>query len=1040
MAGWMCAGCAGANPEGTLFCGHCGTRREEVAEGWSCRECGAGNAVEMAFCGRCGAQQATTRQEELRLVTALFADISGFTTLADTLDVESLHEVIHPLVAGLSRVAEKYEGFIEKYAGDAVLVVFGAPITHEDDPQRALLTALEMHATLPRLLDDIGPAATGLTIHIGVNTGRVLAGQTGSEQQSDYAVLGDSVILAQRLESVCPSGQTYVGETTYELARNEFDFESVGELQLKGKLKPVTGYRLLGRRRADSSVQGPLVGRSREMAVVDTALDRLADGRSGVLTVSGEPGCGKSRLLAEVRSRATARGMRWLPARCLSYGSSLPYWPIADLLRQATGARFEDEPAVVQSKLEAALPAETVPAARRLLGLPVAPASPEQVRRDLHDAIAAWLAALSAGAPTVLMLEDVHWADSGTLDVLGEVIRTRRDVPLVVAVSTRPEGLPALDAMCADSARQHIDVLPLTASAVRDLVRGLLGSPASPGLAQLLVSRTGGNPLFVEELVRSLDETETLVETSQGWETAPGFSAEDVPETVESVFAARLDVLPPAAASLLQTTAVVGRSVRLSLLRAVTAPEPIEEALQTLVGAGLLDRGLDTDEPAVTFHHALLQDVVYGRLLRKRRRELHRRVADVGRSLYGDGDENVELLARHLYLAEAGEEALDPLLRAGRRAARMYANDEAALHLEHALGVLGGLGDESDRRTELELELGALQQLRGDQETARRLFEAARLRSGRADAWSAVMSSHRATGSYDQVLELFEHAGPHFDPRSHDAGGIWLECANTLAVMGRFSDSIMMLRTQLRLLPPGERVLRGRVLSQLAYAEGQLRIDSAVRHAEEAIALLDAAESLRELVTALRVGGMAHVYAGNRTEAQQALERGVAVAERIGLLVEAAGCLLNSGLVVLESDPAAAAERFRAALDRFTIIGHPAGRVQATGNLADALCRSGQLEEAEAAVDEAASLASRIGHRLTLADVTWTRAKIRMARGEAADAADAAEAAAGMFLEIDDLDEAAACLRLAQDAAAISGDADRARSLRDRALSVAPSG
>jgi class 3 adenylate cyclase/tetratricopeptide (TPR) repeat protein len=1023
MAGWTCAGCAGANPDGTLFCGHCGTRREEVAEGWSCRECGSTNAPEMAFCGRCGTQQAVTRQEELRLVTALFADISGFTTLADQLDVESLHEVIHPLVGGLARIAEKYEGFVEKYAGDAVLVLYGAPVTHEDDPQRALLAALEMHASLPRLLADIGPAAAGLTIHIGVNTGRVLAGQTGSEQQSDYSVLGDSVILAQRLESVCPSGQTYVGETTYELTRNEFDFESVGELQLKGKLKPVTGYRLLGRRRADSSVQRPLVGRTREMAVVDSALDRVADGRSVALTVSGEPGCGKSRLLAEVRSRATARGMRWLPARCLSYGSSLPYWPIADLLRQGTGARFEDDPETVHAKLEAALPTETLPAARRLLGLPVGPATPEQVRRDLHDAIATWLGVFSAGAPTVLMLEDVHWADSGTLDVLGEIIRTRRDVPLAVAVSTRPEGLPALDAMCAGSVRHHLDVLPLDAEAIRDLVAGLLTGPASPGLAELLVSRTGGNPLFVEELTRSLHETESLVETSQGWETVPGFSVDDVPETVERVFAARLDVLPPAAASLLQTTAVIGRSVRMSLLRAVAAPDPVDEPLAVLVEAGLLDRGLDSDEPAVTFHHALLQDVVYGRLLRKRRRELHRRVADVGRSLYGDGDENVDLMARHLYLAEAEEEAIEPALRAGRRAAALYANESAVVHLERAVELLERFSPD-ERLDEARLELARVQELRGVYDEAYRLYELRRLSDGDPRAWRGVMAVQRSRGEYDEALRVFGEATRALDPRNPSSGAVWVEAGWTLALVGRPSDAVSVIRTALRFLGDADRTLRAQLLCQLVDAERMLgHIDDAVMHANEAVSLADPVTDVETRAMALRTLGATYLDAERLDEAIPALREALAAAERIGALDEAAGCLLNLCMIALAAgDSHTAVECADAAMLRFEKLDHKSGRAVSYCNLADALRAEGRLEQALYWADQALTYAREIGHGMAEADALRTRAQLSLMRGDVDAARVDGVASAVAFTHLEAVQEAQSAWAIVADAARAAGD------------------
>lgn len=969
-------------------------------------------------------------------MTALFADISGFTTLADTLDVESLHDVINPLIRDLTGIAEQYGGFVEKYAGDAMLVLYGAPIAHEDDPQRALLAALEMHAALPRLLAGVGSQAAGLTIHIGVNTGRVVGGRVGSEQQSDYAVLGDAVILAQRLESVCPPGQTYVGSMTRDLTREEFDFESVGELQLKGKLKPVAGFRLIGPRRADSSVARALVGRDAEMAAVERALDAVAAGARGVLVVSGDPGAGKSRLLAEARDSATRRGLQWLPARCLSYGAAIPYWPLVDLLRQSLRIRPEDAPEAVAARLESGLPGETVAAAGRLLGLGGAARTPEQARREVHDAVAVWLGRFAARSPTVLLVEDVHWADPATIDVLAEVLRTLRDVPLLVAVSARPEGRPLVDQLAGDSPQWRVEVTALDEPAVAGLVEAVLGSPASPALVALLTARTSGNALFAQELVHSLRETGALVETSQGWATVPGWDVEQVPTTVERVFAARLDVLAPSAANLLQVTAVLGRRVGLSLLRAVAEGE-VDQPLEVLVANGLLVTGLDNDEPAVVFHHALLQDVVYGRLLRKRRRELHRRAADVGRGIFGDGDDNVDLLARHLYLAEAGEEAVEPLMRAGRRAASLWANAEAVVHLERALEVVVGLDEDEPRRTDVELELAGLYQVQGRHDRAAELYDAVRRRDDLPQAWAGSMAAHRAAADYDGVLALFADAAQRFDPRAASSVPVWAECANTLSVMGRFSDAVSMLRTQLRLRSPDEGILRAQLLTQLAYAEAELRLHrDAAAHADAAVELLENAGDLRQLVTALRVAGATHTYAGNRAEARLRLERGMVTAERIGLLVEAAGCLLNSGLLVLEESPAEAAARYRGALAQFERIGHRAGQVQASGNLAEALYHLGELEQAERLAARTLEQATQIGHRLTVADVTWTKAKVDVARGSFSRAAELAEQAAELFLDLDDVEAASSCLLLAAEAADAAGDSDTARSLVERAASV----
>src|SRR5215203_5069523 len=310
---WKCESCGGDNPEGMRFCGHCGA---QAVTAWACGSCGGENPAGMKFCGHCGASAEAAERapaarapaepdqdvaetlrsfvagqvadhlieaggdipEERRLITALFADVSGFTPLAERLDPEQLLEVIDPVIGGLSSIVGRYEGYVEKFAGDALLALFGAPVTHEDDAARALIVALEMHAEVERLCTRL-PYEPELTLHVGVNSGHAIARIFGSEARMDYSVLGDSVILAQRLESVAPPGETYVSELTKKLTEDMFEFESVGDLTLKGKAEPVPAWRILGRRtapaRRPSHRGATLVGRDRELTAIGHVLEAL---------------------------------------------------------------------------------------------------------------------------------------------------------------------------------------------------------------------------------------------------------------------------------------------------------------------------------------------------------------------------------------------------------------------------------------------------------------------------------------------------------------------------------------------------------------------------------------------------------------------------------------------------------------------------------------------------------------------------------------------------------------------------------------------
>ena len=317
MASWTCSSCGGENPEGMRFCGHCGTAVAEAPADIS--------ETLRSFVAQPVAERLVEAggdlPEERRLITALFADVSGFTSLADRLDPEELLEVIDPVIGGLSTIVGRYGGYVEKFAGDALLALFGAPVSHEDDAERALLVALEMHRELARLCREL-PYHAELTLHCGINSGHGIARILGSEARMDYAVLGDSVILAQRLESAAPKGETYVSELTHRLTSHRFEFEPVGELELKGKSEPVPAWRLLRELPAAlvDDVQPSLVGRERELAAIAAAIES-SDSR--LLAVTGEPGVGKTRLTEAARRQAEEADLVWLQTRCLSYGVGL---------------------------------------------------------------------------------------------------------------------------------------------------------------------------------------------------------------------------------------------------------------------------------------------------------------------------------------------------------------------------------------------------------------------------------------------------------------------------------------------------------------------------------------------------------------------------------------------------------------------------------------------------------------------------------------------------------------------------------------------
>jgi len=711
---------------------------------------------------------------------------------------------------------------------------------------------------------------------------------------------------------------------------------------------------------------------------------------------------GKSRLLAEIRTRATGRGMRWLAARSLSYGASVPYWPFTDLLRQALGLRVEDPATVVRRRLEDALPPEAVDGAARLLGVSATSLEPEQARRQIHDAVITWVRSLAGSGPVVVSVEDVHWADSASLELLGELARACRRIRVALVLSTRPEGSSAIEAIAADGTRYDVHVAALSEAAVGELVGGLLGKPAGSALLPLLVERTTGNPLFVEELARSLAETDALVETTSTWDLKPSWDLSTVPRTVETVFAARVDQLPPRLVELLQHCAVLGRTARFSLLQAVIDDEDPRGDVEQLVASGLLDRIVEGDEPGVAFHHALLHDVVYSRMLRKRRRRLHRKVADAGRRLYGEGDETIDLLAQHLYLAEAGEEALSPLLRAGTRAERLFANDTAVLHLSRALEVLQKVAAEDPRETKVRLELARLHELRGDYENALGLFETVRTAHGEAEAWRGEASVLRKSGRVQESVELLERALAEARTSGTELSLLWLEAAAAHALEGRSEDAVRA--AEAGLASCHDDAVSGQLLLRMARAEEDLgRHDEALGHAEQARDLFERVEDLRGLAFAYRVLGGLLRHHGRHDDAAAAARRGLELAERVGSPEEIGGCLTNLGVAELNRGALASGVQCdERAIELFERAGNVGGRATAHVNLAEKLML---LDDTEPALEHALRglrLADSISATWTAADAHRTVAKIHLAAGRTDQASGPADRARELFEQVGD--------------------------------------
>jgi adenylate cyclase len=939
-------------------------------------------------------------------------------------------------------VVKKYEGYIEKFAGDALLALYGAPVAHEDDAARAILTALDMHRELGRVAAEL-PREVDLALHVGVNSGHGIGRILDSTARTDYAVLGDCVILAQRLESAAPRGETYASELTVELTRDRFDFEPVGELALKGKSTPVAAWRLVGERRRRvarwARTERPLVGRDDELRALADVFDRTARGRGGVVTVIGEAGIGKSRLVEEARARAARGGIRWLDARCLPYGSDLAYWPYAELIREVAGIRAEDAAANAVQRVSAAFAAcpQVVPYFLRTVGLPlpagddVARLEPEEFRRRLHEAFATWLSALAAERPTVVSIEDIHWADPSTLDLTAALASLTSSLPLVLCLIGRHEASTGPGKGPPDSL--DIELAPLTEAQIELFLEAILEGHPPRKLADIVRAHTEGNPFFVEELVRSMRETSALDQRNGVWRLRPGWEPDQLPLNVEGVLAERIDLLPVRTAEVLQTASVIGRRVRLPLLAAVDASAAgFDGPVAQLVAGGFLDLLDEEGQTTLVFHHALVQDVAYSQLLRRRRRELHLRVADVAERMYGAGDDTVDLLARHLYLGGAGERAVPYLVRAGGRAKALFANDAAIVHFARASEI-------APADHEVRLHLGELHELVGSYADALRHYDWVRERADDVRAWRGAAATLRKTGDYERALMLVHTALVRDDLADHDLTPLWLEDGWILSVMGEFGRAAEALQTALGASRGRRDPNVAQLLLQLAVCEARTGAhERALEHALDAERICEEHDDLRSLAKALRVVGASYWYVDRLDEAAAALTRALVLAERVGSAEEMGACLMNSALVAkAREDYSAAAGYERRAIVEFERAENASGRAQAYANLADTLELSGRLEEARQSCEQSLELARAVGYPVSIADATYTLACIERKLENFAAAAESAEEAAGLFSELGTDTKAREMLDLAAEAWASVGEDERARACSARARELA---
>jgi class 3 adenylate cyclase/tetratricopeptide (TPR) repeat protein len=904
-----------------------------------------------------GPEAVSIPPEERRQVTVLFADLSGYTAFAERMDPETVKSLVDRALLRLGQEVERYGGTVDKYIGDNVMALFGAPVAHEDDAERAVRAGLGMQAAMDEVNDGL-PDGAHFALRVGVNTGEVLAGAVGDA----YTVVGDTVNVASRLQSAARPGSVTVGERTMRATDAAVEYSALEPLDLKGKAERVPAWEAVGLiaehsvRRVSPASESPLVGRQQELGALDSLYERVVrEGTSHLVTVVGEAGVGKSRVLREferqLSEHPSAPSVR--TGRCLPYGSGIVFWALGEVLRAECGIVESDSSEQAWQKLRSYVADLMGTASQhsdreaaligRLLGVDVPPElapdedDPERMREAFLSALRRGIEAIAARRPFVIAFEDIHWADDGLLDAIEHLAQWVR-APLMLICLARDELLDRRPSWGGGrrSATQLM-LSPLSDEDSRELVRALL--PQGQEVVPAVAERSGGNPLFAEEMARRIAEEGTI-------------EAAELPDTVQAVLAARLDSLEPFERRLVQQASVVGRTFPEGALAGLARAEgrDLDRALISLQEKDILGPAVEgplAGERELAFKHVLIRDVAYGMLPKAVRSRKHFEVGAFIEDRAGDrSDEMVALLAEHYGRAAAlGREsgvapqeldamrgrALQFLEEAGDAAALLYANREAAAHYRHARAICP-----QDARAE-GVRIG---EKLGD----------VSLRLGRVDeaigVWSDCLEWHRGQEDLERVADLHRKIGAALSHKGERK-----------AAIEHYQKGINLLKDG----PP--RIELVRLYEEAAWLylhTGDNML--AIYASEKALRLAERLEETRAASRAHGIFGRVFGRIGDTEKARQNLERAVELArgsdDSETILALSA---LGRQLEISEADISGARAVYEEALALAEQVGMLPAQVELHAWLAQLAAYGADWERVESSTEASATLAEREG-------------------------------------------------------------------------------
>ena len=1055
-----CPACGFENASGIKFCGECGASLKV-----KCSSCGFENAPTIKFCGECGqnladtpsrvsspkprsyapkhaadrilSEQASTESlgaldGERKTITALFADIKGSMELIEDLDPEAAQAIVDPALKIMMDAVHRYDGYVAQSTGDGIFALFGAPVAHEDHPQRALYAALRMQDEIRRYSDHLrADGHQPIQARVGANTGEVVMRSVSTGEHAEYLPVGHSTSLAARMQTLAPIGSIAITSATQKLVEGYFQLKALGPARVKGVSEPVEVYEVTGLgplrtrlQRSASRGYTKFVGRIREMDAMKAAAEQAKSGHGQIVAAMAEAGVGKSRLFFEFKASSQS-GWLLLETFSVSHGKASAYLPVIDLLHSYFKIAGEDDARARREKVNGKVLTldrsleDAIPHLFALLGIaeaidPLAQMDPQIRKRRTLDTIKRLLLRESLNQPLMLIFEDLHWIDEATQELLNLLADSIGTAKILLLVNYRPEYSHSWGSK---TYYTQLRLDPLGKESAGEMLSALLGVGAelSP-LKRVIIERTEGNPFFMEETVQVLLDEGALVRDGNAVRLTRPLSELKIPPTVQGIIASRIDRLPPAEKELLQTLAVAGMDFPASVIRqVVTRPEPeIQPLLSNLQLAEFIYEQPAFPDIEYTFKHALTHDVAYNSVLIERRKLLHERVGRAIEALFIDKiHEHLDDLAHHYVRSANRQKAVEYLRVAGEQAVQRYANDEAISRFTSALELLKTMPDTPERaRDELMLQTNLGPVLiaamgNGTQEVGAvytRAVELARQLGEDAQLFPVLFglrSFHLVRGELQFASEMGEEllslAGRLQDPGCQLEA--YLARGNSLFFFGEFAAAMENLERAFALYDPQKHRVHALVyglepgafcLQRMTYVLLILGYpDQGKRKSEDAVALARQQSHPLTLATAFTVASLIHSARGEWLAAQQQAEAAIALCAEHGFSsILAQGTFLRGEALAKQGRGEEAIALLRRSAQAARNTGARLFETYVLTMRADACLTAERSEQGLSAVDRAIAIMGKTGERFLEAEVYRLRGRLLLMQ----DASDAVSA------------------------------------------------